>query len=105
MEKSFTSIISNVTFKLHESFNDPIRKFKKPPYFTQERGYGSFPITINISIRGLPKDHPSRQLSILHDLDLNKSQETIAHPITITNPGAHFMENLEKTKIPYERTS
>ena len=41
-------LIESVTFELHETFRNPIRKVSKPPFQLKTKGWGTFEIPITI---------------------------------------------------------
>lgn len=43
-----TPLIKKVTFKLHETYESPVRTVEKPPYQVTETGWGEFEIIIKI---------------------------------------------------------
>lgn len=58
--------IERVTFKLHESFTNPLREFTSPPYCVSESGWGEFDVGIRIYLR----DASYPPISITHRLKL-----------------------------------
>lgn len=58
--------IRKVAFQLHESFEDPIRTVKQPPYEMTETGWGEFNVLIYI----YPIDESQQPLVISHLLAL-----------------------------------
>lgn len=49
------SFIKKVTFNLHESFVNPLRVIKEPPFQVSETGYGGFTMPITIQFNGVQK--------------------------------------------------
>lgn len=71
---SLEQFIQSVTFKLHDSFPNPVRVITSPPFEVTESGWGEFVIHIRISFKN-PRFKP---LSLSHQLHLH-------HPLTV-NP-------------------
>lgn len=53
-----TPLIKRVTFKLHETYDTPVRSIEHPPYQVTETGWGEFEIIIKIHF------HPGAELGI-----------------------------------------
>lgn len=60
------SFIRKVVFLLHESFNNPTRFIKDPPFQVTETGYGGFMMPIKIHFNGFDKT-----FTINYDLSLS----------------------------------
>lgn len=67
--------IRKVTFKLHESFNNPLRTIDSFPFEIQETGWGEFEIQIRIYFHE-PHD---KSLSFSHFLRLYPSSDTFSN--------------------------
>jgi YEATS domain-containing protein 4 len=59
--------IKSVTFKLHDSFKDPVRVIHTPPYEVTEYGWGEFAIQIIIAFKDQADEVP---VVITHNLKL-----------------------------------
>ncbi|PVH23643.1 hypothetical protein CXQ85_003933 [Candidozyma haemuli] len=53
-----TPLIKKVTFKLHETYENPVRSVEHPPYQVTETGWGEFEIIIKVHF------HPGAELGI-----------------------------------------
>lgn len=66
-----TPLIKRVTFKLHETYDSPVRLIEKPPYQVTETGWGEFEIIIKIHFHLGP------------DLGLNEKNFQIFHGLKL----------------------
>eukprot|EP01134_Creolimax_fragrantissima_P007083 CFRG7083T1 len=71
--EDYSPFISQVVFKLHESFKDPIRIVKQPPYEVTEVGWGEFEITIQVHFL----NNCEKPISIYHMLKLFEGEGTV----------------------------
>jgi len=92
--------IKDVTFKLHESFNEPIRVIRQPPYEVTELGWGEFTIEIIINFKDEAEEMP---VVIHHDLKLfadHKDKKEVAtskkHVISETYDELVFVEPTQR---------
>lgn len=65
--EDMSSYIKHVTFKLHESFAEPIRVLSQPPYEVSELGWGEFTVHITITFVDALQEQP---VSLQHNLRL-----------------------------------
>lgn len=67
-----TPLIKKVTFKLHETYENPVRSVEKPPYQVTETGWGEFEIVIKIHFHsGLELGINEKNFQIFHALKLH----------------------------------
>ncbi|CAI5760279.1 unnamed protein product [Candida verbasci] len=87
-----TPLIKKVTFKLHETYENPIRSIETPPYQVTETGWGEFEIIIKIHF------HPGV------DLGINEKNFQIFHGLKLHpyNPQHPKRENGEVHSILYD---
>ena len=71
--------IEKVEFKLHESFENPIKTFGEAPYKVQEIGWGEFRMAITIHC----KDEISAPVTFLHDLAFQPETNEKLHVINL----------------------
>lgn len=62
-------MISHATFRLHESFPNPIRKVTTPPFSLSESGWGSFTLKVEVLLKNKQK------FTLPYDLLLNSWDE------------------------------
>lgn len=86
-----TPIIKKVTFKLHETYESPIRTVEKQPFQVTETGWGEFEIIIKIHFQ------PGA------DLGINEKNFQIFHTLKLHafNPQAPKRENGEVYSVLY----
>ncbi|KAG5324030.1 ENL protein, partial [Acromyrmex heyeri] len=89
--------IEKVVFLLHDTFRNPKRVLKEPPFVVKESGYAGFIIPIEIYLKN--KDEP-KKFQISYDLHLQQSgppiNKTIRHVEVIRNPSDDFRKKLLK---------
>ncbi|XP_011877163.1 PREDICTED: protein AF-9 [Vollenhovia emeryi] len=89
--------IEKVVFLLHDTFRNPKRVIKEPPFVVKESGYAGFIIPIEIYLRN--KDEP-KKFQISYDLHLQQSgppiNKTIRHVEVFRNPSDDFRKKLLK---------
>ncbi|KAL6261746.1 hypothetical protein P5V15_006836 [Pogonomyrmex californicus] len=89
--------IDKVVFLLHNTFNNPKRVLKEPPFMVEESGYAGFIMPIEIYLKN--KDEP-KKFQISYDLQLQKTGPTInkviRHVEVIRNPSDDFRKKLLK---------
>ena len=61
--------IDHVTFRLHESFPDPVKVVHKPPFEIEQVGWGEFELTITLHF----KDPSEKPVTLIHGLGLYPS--------------------------------
>ena len=67
-----TSIIKKITFKLHETYDNPIRTLESPPYQITETGWGEFEIIIKIHFKSnIELGINEKNFQIFHSLKLH----------------------------------
>lgn len=67
-----TPLIKRVTFKLHETYENPVRSIEKPPYEVSETGWGEFEIIIKIHFHtGSELGINEKNFQIFHALKLH----------------------------------
>ena len=71
--------VEKVEFKLHESFENPLKTFTEPPFKVEEIGWGEFRMEITI----YSKDEISPPVSFLHDLAFQPESFEKTHVITL----------------------
>lgn len=87
-----TPLIKRVTFKLHETYDTPVRSIEKPPYQVTETGWGEFEIIIKIHFHsGAELGISEKNFQIFHALKL--------HPF---NPQHPPKENGEVHSVLYD---
>lgn len=74
------NIISNCTFFLHETFEEPVRSFNSPPFAVEEDGWGEF------------------EMKIVCDFVENGGKFTIRHSLTFDEPAYGVDYDI---KVPY----
>ncbi|XP_014485510.1 PREDICTED: protein AF-9 [Dinoponera quadriceps] len=89
--------VDKVVFLLHDSFRNPKRVLKEPPFVVKESGYAGFLIPIEIYLKN--KDEP-KKFQIMYDLDLQQSgppvNNVLRHMEVINNPSEEFKKKLLK---------
>lgn len=65
--------IKKVSFKLHESFNQPVRVVDKPPFELHESGWGEFDVELKIYFQ----DASERPITLHHALRLYPNTDAI----------------------------
>lgn len=89
--------IEKVVFILHDTFRNPKRVLKEPPFVVKESGYAGFIIPIEIYLKN--KDEP-KKVYIQYDLVLQPSgppiNNAIRHTELIRNPSDEFKKKLLK---------
>ncbi|CCJ30677.1 unnamed protein product, partial [Pneumocystis jirovecii] len=73
--------IDKVLYKLHPTFQNPNRSFKKPPFKIEEHGWGEFEMDIVISYA-----ERGGETTIKHDLNFQQTKYENEHILTIVNP-------------------
>lgn len=87
-----TPLIKRVTFKLHETYENPIRSVESPPYQVTATGWGEFEIIIKIHFHaGSELGINEKNFQIFHSLKL--------HPY---NPTAPQRENGEVHSVLFD---
>jgi YEATS domain-containing protein 4 len=98
--------IKEVTFTLHPSFTDNVRKVSKFPFEVYECGWGEFDIKIMIYFH----EESLKPVEIIHSLKLYPTQSHAAlsakkpvisenyEEIIFVNPKKHFLETLNSVK-------
>lgn len=87
-----TPLIKRVTFKLHETYENPVRLIESPPYQVTETGWGEFEIIIKIHFHaGAELGINEKNFQIFHALKL--------HPY---NPQHPRKENGELHSVLYD---
>ena len=87
-----TPLIKKVTFKLHETYDTPVRSIEKPPYQVTETGWGEFEIIIKLHFHsGAELGINEKNFQIFHGLKL--------HPF---NPQHPPKENGEVHSVLYD---
>jgi len=86
-----------VVFHLHDTFRNPKRVLKEPPFVVKESGYAGFIIPIEVYLKN--KDEP-KKFQITYDLHLQPSgppiNNAIRHTEVIRNPSDEFRKKLLK---------
>ncbi|XP_050441645.1 protein AF-9 [Adelges cooleyi] len=89
--------VDKVVFHLHETFPNPRRIIKEPPYVVKESGYAGFPLPIDIYVRN--KDEP-RKIRFNYELTLQDKGSPPMSRVTretyIFNPSEDFRRKLIK---------
>lgn len=87
-----TPLIKRVTFKLHETYENPVRSIEHPPYQVTETGWGEFEIIIKIHF------HPGSELGI------NEKNFQIFHGLKLHpfNPKIPVKEDGEVNSVLYD---
>ncbi|KHC45614.1 YEATS domain-containing protein 4 [Candida albicans P60002] len=67
-----TPLIKKVTFKLHETYENPVRTLESPPYQVTETGWGEFEIIIKLHFQpGVELGINEKNFQIFHALKLH----------------------------------
>lgn len=89
--------IEKVVFLLHDTFRNPRRIIKEPPFVVKESGYAGFILPIEVYLKN--KDEP-KKFQISYDLHLQQSgppiNNAIRHTEIIRNPSDEFRKKLLK---------
>lgn len=89
--------VFSVVFQLHDTFRNPKRVLKEPPFIVKESGYAGFIIPIEIYLKN--KDEP-KKFQISYDLHLQQSgppiNKIIRHVEVFRNPSDDFRKKLLK---------
>lgn len=104
--------ISRVLFKLHPTYDPPVRLVKTPPFEVEETGWGEFDIDIKVFFRD-PKEKPvefHHPMKLFHSVETpqNSKDPVISdqvNVITFTNPSKHFMALLQTLSVSSSRDS
>ncbi|CUM65711.1 uncharacterized protein PRCAT00003359001 [Priceomyces carsonii] len=87
-----TPLIKKVTFRLHETYDTPVRTIEQPPYEVTETGWGEFEIIIKIHFHsGAELGINEKNFQIFHGLKL--------HPF---NPQIPQKENGEVHSVMFD---
>lgn len=90
--------VDKVVFHLHETFPNPKRVIKEPPYVVKESGYAGFPLPIDIYVKN-NKDEP-RKIRFNYELCLNDRGTPPISKVTretyVFNPSEDFRRKLIK---------
>lgn len=87
-----TPLLKRVTFKLHETYENPVRSIEKPPYKVTETGWGEFEIIIKLHFHsGSELGINEKNFQIFHALKL--------HPF---NPQHPIKENGEVHSVLFD---
>ncbi|ODQ67566.1 transcription initiation factor TFIID subunit 14 [Nadsonia fulvescens var. elongata DSM 6958] len=71
------TVFDKVVYKLHPTFENPNRSFKKPPFKIDEQGWGEFDLAIVFHIAEKGGEH-----TVLHDLNFQKNRYEVIHNLT-----------------------
>lgn len=75
-----TPLIKRVSFKLHETYENPVRSVDKPPYQVTETGWGEFEIIIKIHFHpGAELGISEKNFQIFHSLKLHPYNARAPH--------------------------
>ncbi|XP_057338108.1 protein AF-9 [Microplitis mediator] len=89
--------IKKVVFQLHDTFSNPKRILKSPPYSLKESGYAGFLLPIFVYLKN--NDEP-KKIQIQYDLQLQESgppiNNVIRHSELFINPSDDFRRKLLK---------
>ena len=55
--------VEKLVINLHETFKNPKREYKHPPYVLKEQGYASFEIFLDIYFRGVSSSDKAKKVS------------------------------------------
>lgn len=69
-------VFDKVTYKLHPTFQNPTRSFKKPPFRIEEQGWGEFDLGIVLHFA----DRGGEQ-TLSHDLNFAENEYTVEHTV------------------------
>lgn len=89
--------IDKVVFHLHDTFNNPRRTIKEPPYSVKESGYAGFHFPIDVYFK--TKEEKYRKTRYFYDLSLQKSgplSNLVKYKADFTNPSEEFRRKLIK---------
>lgn len=97
IDRILITCVFSVVFLLHDSFRNPKRILKEPPFVVKESGYAGFVIPIEIYLKN--KDEP-KKFQISYDLDLQQSgppiNNVLRHMEIINSPSDEFRKKLLK---------
>merc|ERR1711953_702800 len=103
--------IDKIVINLHNTFPNPVRTFREPPFVVKESGYGNFEILVEIYFKGLSDKDAIRKISFNHNLFLTptiqdvrnkkagiKRENTFTMPrqFTLTHKDPSFIKRLLK---------
>jgi transcription initiation factor TFIID/TFIIF subunit len=70
-------VFDKVTYKLHPTFQNPTRSFKKPPFRIEEQGWGEFDLGIVLHFA----DKAGEQ-TLSHDLNFAQNEYLVDHTVS-----------------------
>lgn len=89
--------IDRVVFHLHDTFPNPLRVIKEPPYKVKESGYAGFPLPIDIYLRN---NEEPKKIKFVYDLNLQSQGPPICkvqkEKYVFNNPSEEFRHKLMK---------
>ena len=75
-----TPLLKKVTFKLHETYELPVRSVESPPYQVTETGWGEFEVIIKLHFNlGVELGINEKNFQIFHGLKLHPYNPQITH--------------------------
>ncbi|KAI9193437.1 yeats family-domain-containing protein [Polychytrium aggregatum] len=84
--EDISTFVKKVQFKLHESFDPPVRSLESPPFEITETGWGEFEIAIKIFFHDAT-EKPEKPITFFHPLQLYHKDETAGpkKPVIVEN--------------------
>lgn len=86
------TVFDKVTYKLHPTFQDPVRTFKEPPFRIEEKGWGEFDLTIVLHFQ----DRAGEQ-TILHDLHFRSNRYEVLHTVNFPTNKPGLLKLLQES--------
>ncbi|ODQ64592.1 SAS complex, SAS5 subunit/transcription initiation factor IID, subunit 14 [Nadsonia fulvescens var. elongata DSM 6958] len=68
------NVFDKVTYRLHPTFENPIRSFKKAPFKIEEKGWGEFDLNIIFHVAERGGEH-----TVMHDLNFRQNKYDVTH--------------------------
>ncbi|ODQ54389.1 SAS complex, SAS5 subunit/transcription initiation factor IID, subunit 14 [Saitoella complicata NRRL Y-17804] len=86
------TFLERVTYTLHPTFAEPIRKLDQAPFLIEEEGWGEFDISVTLHYAG-----GAGEKVIPHDLHFQAPKYEKKHVLTFNNPRSSFARILAET--------
>ncbi|KAM3510612.1 hypothetical protein MY11210_005742 [Beauveria gryllotalpidicola] len=85
-------VFTKVVYNLHQTFENPVQSFTKPPFACTNEGWGEFEISIDCYTTEKTKLAP-----IIHDLNFLETKYEAIHNVVFKNPSQALQERLRET--------
>lgn len=111
-DDELAKVIRKVTFRLHDSFDQPIRAISSPPFLVEETGWGEFEVQIKIQLQ----DPLERNIQLSHFLRLYHCDDCISkaqdqrvvsekyEELLFQGPHVHFIQMLKEFATPTDNS-